>query len=442
MNFKGFTKKYWFAVLIFFVVLANSFIFLPKYGAWNGPSDIEYNEIAINMAHGDGFSLNGERTMFREPAYPFFLYLNYRLFGVNVNIIRAEQFILLFLIIYLTYLITRKLFDISTARIASVMVSALPIFPIYATDIISEIFATFLVVLFSYLFIKSIEHQSKVSPWIAGAVFGFLVLAKSIFIFLPILILPIYFLRERRHGLKNILLFIFAFLVVVSPWVYRNYVNFGKVSIADRGGMLMYLHSIKSEFSANQLMDYTVASLTGEYIVRLYNPDFNIIKGEGIHEMNNRRILLIKEGFNFADADEVMMNEAKELYLKHPFKNLFIGFLEVIKANAPMAPKYSIMFAFPGDIGDSFFEKIIKAAIILIIRIIWTAILLISIFGAFRALKEKNAGAILILLFIIYLNGIIFFLQGVPRFVFIIYPFYFIFFAFSASIILNKFLWK
>jgi len=439
MNYIYFTKKYWFAVLVILTITLNSFIFLPKYGAWGGPSDVEYNEIAINMANSDGFSLGGEKTMFREPAYPFFLFINYRLFGVNTNFIRVEQFILLFLIIYLTYLIAYKLFGIFTARVASIMVSALPIFPIYATDIISEIFATFLVVLFVYLFIRSIENESKGSLWIAGLVFGTLVLTKSIFIFLPILILPIYLLGKRSYGLRNILLFLFAIFIVVSPWVYRNYVNFGKVSIADRGGMLLYLHSVKSEFSDGQLRDYAVASLTGEYIVRLYNPTFNIIAGEGIYLMNQRRAELLNSGLNFAQADEVMAKEAKNLYLKHPIKNLFIGFLEVVKVNAPMAPKYTTMFAFPGDMGDSSIGKIVKAGVVLNIRLFWVMILFIALMGAYKALEEKNIKAIFILFFIIYLNGIIFFLQGVPRFVFVIYPFYFIFFGFGILIILNKF---
>lgn len=426
-------KKYWFPVLIIFIVIANSFIFLPKYGAWGGPSDVEYNEIAINMASGDGFSISGERTMFREPAYPFFLFLNYKIFGVNTNAVRAGQFILLFLIIYLTYIISYKIFGTLTARIASLAVAGLPIFPIYATDVISEIFATFLVVLFIYIFMKSMENQSRVSPWVAGLVFGILVLTKSIFIFLPILILPIYLLRGRKNGLKNILVFLLVAFIVVSPWVYRNYINFEKVSVADRGGMLLYLHAIKSEFNSKELADYAVAAVTGEYIVRLYNPDFNIIKGEGIHLMKERRVALLGSGLNSSLSDEAMAKDAKELYLKHPIKNLFIGFLEVAKVNAPMAPKYTIMFAFPEDISNSSFEKIIKAGIVLSIRLFWTMILFIALFGAYKALKEKNIKAILILLLIIYLNGVIFFFQGVPRFVFPIYPLYFIFFAFSLA---------
>ncbi|MCR4283779.1 MAG: glycosyltransferase family 39 protein [Parcubacteria group bacterium] len=448
MNYLYFTKKYWFPILVLLIIIVNALIFLPKYGAWGGPTDVEYNETAINMANGDGFSLGGERTMFREPAYPFFLALNYRLFGVNWTIIRIEQFLLLFLIIYLTYIISYEIFGVLTARIASLAIVVLPIFPIYATDIISEIFAAFLVVLFIYLFLKSLSFK-KVRPFyvekgltfllLSGLVFGILALTKSIFIFLPVLILPIYLLKDRKYGLKNIVLFFFAFLVIVSPWVYRNYINFGNMAIADRGGMLMYLHSIKSEFSVNKLKDYAVASLTGEYIVRLYNPDFNIVEGEGIYLMNQHRAELLNNGLNFSQADEVMSKEAEVLYLKHPVKNLLIGFLEVAKVNAPMAPKYSIMFAFPEDIGSSLFEKVMKTGIVLIIRLLWAIILLMAFWGAYKALREKNIKAIVMLFFIIYLNGVIFFLQGVPRFIFVIYPFYFIFFAFSISIILNKF---
>lgn len=437
MNFINNLKKYWFAGIIVLIVLLNSFIFLPKYGAWGGPSDVEYNEIAINMANGDGFSLGGEKTMFREPAYPFFLFLNYKIFGVNTNVVRVEQFILLFLIIYLTYIISYKVFGVLTARIASVAVAGLPIFPIYATDLISEIFAALLVVLFAYVFIRSMESQSKGSPWIAGLVFGILILTKSIFIFLPILILPIYLARGRKDGLKNILIFLFAVFIVVSPWVYRNYINFGKVSFSDRGGMLLYLHAVKSEFNGGELVDYAVAATTGEYIVRLYNSDFNIVKGEGIYLMNEKRLNLLSSGLNSSQADEEMAREAKELYLKRPVKNLLIGFLEVAKANAPMAPKYPILFAFSGDTDDSSFEKIIKTGIIFIIRLLWIVILWIGLLGAYKALKEKNIKAILILLLIIYLNGVIFFLQGVPRFVFVIYPLYFIFFGFSLSRLLE-----
>jgi len=449
MNFINNLKKYWFPILIIFIVTLNALIFLPKYGAWSGPSDVEYNEIGINLTQGEGFSLAGEKTMFREPAYPFFLFLNYRIFGVNHNIIRIEQFILLFLIIYLTYKIAYKIFNIFTARVASTAIALLPIFPVYATDLISEVFAAFLLLLFLYIFLRSIEFQSKDSLWspravlgkvsLSGAVFGLLVLTKSIFIFLPIFILPIYLLKDRKLGLQKIFLFIFVCFIIISPWVYRNYINFEKVSIADRGGMLLYLHSIKSEFNNDELKDYAVAALSGEYIVRLYNSEFNIVEGEGIYLMNEKRASLLESGLNSSQVDEEMAREAKGLYLKHPFKNLFIGLLEVAKANTPMAPKYSIMFAFPGDVSMSVVGKLIKVIIILTIRFLWIGMLLLAVFGMMKSVRDKNIGAIMALAIVLYLNSIIFFLQGVPRFVFVIYPIYFIFFAFALSYILK---WK
>ena len=452
MKFKFFSKKYFFAGLVFVIVLANSFIFLPKYGSFNGASDVEYRILAENMLNGDGFSIGGEKTMLREPAYPFFLFLNYKIFGVNDNLIRAEQFVLLFLILYLVYILTLKIFNVFTARVSVLMIAGLPIFSIYAVDLISEIFSAFLILLFLFLFIKSFEKEKSFAfAGLSGLIFGILVLTKSAFILLPIFLAPIYFLApnlvwgsgRNAAALKKSLVFLLVFVAVVSPWMLRNYANFGRVAVADRGGMLFYLHTIKSEFSGSQLKDYAVSAVLGEYFVKLKNPSFDIVVGEGIDLMNKKREGLINNGHTNAQADDIMASDAKKLFFEHPIKNAFIGFLEVVKVNAPMSPKYSIMFSFPDNIEGSSFERFARGAAIIIIRLIWLLILGLAAFGAYKAVKSKNMLAIPLIVFILYLNAVIFFLQGVPRFVFPIYPLYFIFTAFGARyIIKNLFMLK
>ena len=141
-------KKLIFPVLIFVIILINSIVFLPKYGSWGEATDVEYKIIAENMFNGQGFSLNGKKTMFREPAYPFFLFMIYKIFGVNFNAVRIIQFILLFAVIYFSYKLSLKLFSVSAARITVLAISILPIFSLYATDLISEIFAAFLIIIF------------------------------------------------------------------------------------------------------------------------------------------------------------------------------------------------------------------------------------------------------------------------------------------------------
>ena len=435
-------KKLIFPVLIFVIILINSIVFLPKYGSWGEATDVEYKIIAENMFNGQGFSLNGKKTMFREPAYPFFLFMIYKIFGVNFNAVRIIQFILLFAVIYFSYKLSLKLFSVSAARITVLAVSILPIFSLYATDLISEILAAFLIIIFMLFFIKSIETKESSSYFsaVSGLFLGLLILTKSVFTLLPIFIIPLYFLLKKEKSAKKAFFFGIALLAVVSPWAYRNYLNFDKFAIADRGGMLLYLHAVKSSSDYKQLANYAIAATTGEYFVRLNDPSFNMVKGEGIDLMNKKIKELLGKGYNFPDADKIMAREAKKLFFEKPIKNIFIGFLEVVKLNAPLMPtKRSVMFSFSNQINNPPFKLFLIGAAIIIIRIMWLAIVFIAIYGAYVAIKKKKNLTIPIIVFIAYLNGVIFFLQGEPRTIFPLYSLCFIIFSFGLLNLIEKF---
>ena len=434
-------KKLIFPALIFIIILVNSLIFLPKFGSWGGATDVEYKIIAENMFNGDGFSLNEQKTMFREPAYPFFLFIIYKIFGINFNAVRIIQFILLFAVIYLSYKLSLKLFGALSARITLLAISVLPIFFLYATDLISEIFAAFLIIIFMLFFIKSMEASKNGAYFsaISGLFLGALILTKSIFTLLPIFIIPIYFLAKSEKSAKKAFFLGIVLLAAVSPWACRNYLNFGKFSIADRGGMLLYLHAVKSGSDYKQLANYTVAATTGEYFVRLGDPSFNMVKGEGIDLMNKKIKELLDKGHNFSEADKIMLEEAKKLFFEKPIKNIFIGFLEIIKLNAPLMPtKRSVMFSFSDQINNTPVKKVLVGAAIIIIRIMWLSVLFVAAYGAYTTIKKKKELAIPIIVFIAYLNGVIFFLQGEPRTVFPLYSLYLILFSFGLLRLIEK----
>lgn len=436
-------KKLIFPALIFIIILINSLVFLPKYGSWGEATDVEYKIIAENMFKGDGFSLNGQKTMFREPAYPFFLFIIYKIFGINFNAVRIIQFILLFATIYLSYKLSLRLFGALAARITLLTISVLPIFFLYATDLISEIFASLLIIIFMLFFIKSMEEGENGAYFSAasGLFLGVLILTKSVFTLLPVFIIPIYFLVKSEKSAKKAFFFGVVLLAIVCPWAYRNYLNFDKFSIADRGGMLLYLHAVKSGPDYKQLANYTIAATTGEYFVRLKDPSFNMVKGEGIDLMNKKIKELLSKGYNFSDADKIMLKEAKKLFFEKPIKNIFIGFLEIIKLNAPLMPtKRSVMFSFSNQINNVPIKIFLIGTAIIIIRIIWLSVLFLTAYGAYMAIKKKKELAIPVIVFIAYLNGVIFFLQGEPRTVFPLYSLYLTLFSFGLLSLIEKFI--
>lgn len=432
------TKKYFFPVLIVFVIFLNSLIFLPKYGSWGGAVDVEYQSLAVNLFEGKGFSLGGGKTMFREPAYPFFLFLNYKIFGMGSGMVIIEQIILFLLALYLVYLIASKIFSSLVAKMSVLITALVPVFLIYTTDLSSEILALFFVLLSVFLFVESIEKKNLVFPILSGLFLGLLVLTKSIFIFIPVLLIPVYFIAKSKSALKKSLLFILFFLITVSPWLCRNYANFDRIVVADRGGMVFYLHAVKSERSYSELKDFAVSALFGGFFVKIKNPDFEIREAAGINAMNKKREELLTQGYSSSEADKIMWQEAKELFFKNPVKNIYIGFLEFNRLNAPMVPRDSIVFSFSENTGETAFDKFLRGTIIIILRLIWWAILALALYGIIRAIKKKKTLAIPLIIFIVYLNAIIFLLEGVPRFAFPIYPLYFTFFAFSVRNLVRK----
>ncbi len=434
-NFRKTVKKYWFPILIIFIVILNTIVWLPKYGVWSGATDLEYQIIAENILNGEGFSLKGEKTMFREPVYPFFLFLNYKLFGINKNIIRFEQFVLLFLVCFLVYKISKKYFNKSVARMSVLMIVLHPVFLIYATDISSEILAVFLIVLFCWVFLESLSSEKNYLAFFSGLTLALLVLVKSIFIILPLLVIVFNFLVLRRKSFLKTLLFVFGFVLILSPWLLRNQTLFDTWSVAERGGLVAYVHASKSELSGKDLKNYATSAILSQYFVRLNDPSFDVFN-VNIKPINERKADLLEEGFSEREVDIQLAKDAKELWLEHPIKNFFIGFLELSKANSPVVPKNSIMFVY--DVEGSKFSRFLKGSVILGIRLAWLMVLGLMIYGIYKSFKFKKYSILFCVFLIFYLNGIIFFLEGVPRFLLPIYPLYFIFFSFGLYCLLDS----
>ena len=429
MNYIYITKKYWFIGLIVLIVALNSIIFLPKYGFWTGATDPEYKEIALSLIDGDGFSLNGEKTMFREPAYPFLLFLNYKIFGVNDYSIRILQFLFLFLICFLTYKITKKVFGSMEVKIATIFVALHPLFVIYATDISSEILAILLLIFFVFIFVKDVDSESVLTPSLMGLALALLVLTKSIFIFIPVFVVSFYLIKKKEKKIIKVVVFALSFLIIISPWVYRNYTNFGKIAVSERAGVVAYVHASKSELGKSDFIKYGISSLTSQYFVRLYEPGFNIFN-INIRPLNEKKKSLLGGGYSKDQVDTLLFEESKRLWRERPFKNFIIGFFELAKANAPTVPKDSIMFVY--NIPENVIGKIVFGLVIVALRLLWFAVILLSFFGIAKAIKLKNKYIFPLALPVVYLNLFIFFLEGVPRFLFPIYPLYFTFLAFTV----------
>lgn len=430
-------RKFIFPLAIFLIMAASAAIWLPKYGG--GAVDVEYQQIAINMLEGKGFSLgdSGEKTMVREPFYPFSLFLNYKIFGVHNYLIYFEQFLLLLLICFFTYKLAVRFFGDAVAKIAALAVVIHPLFVIYAASMSSEIVAAFLISFSCFFFVRSLEGEKLRFSFLAGAGLGLLVLTKTIFLPIPFFAAIFYYFCLKNRRLAKIILFFAAFAAIVFPWMCRNYVYFDKVAVSERGGWVAYMHASKSELSVQQLRDYAVSSFLSQYFVRLKNPDFNFFD-VNIKPANEKLSYFLRNGYSSNEADTLLAKEAERLWRAYPLKNFLVGFLEVIKANAPTVPKDSIVFVY--SLPDGAASKIMRGAALILMRLFWFGIILAMLYGIFKAMRMKIYGVLSLVFIIFYVNAALFFLEGVPRNIFPIYSLYFIFFAFGFWQLWERFL--
>ncbi|MFC1756625.1 ArnT family glycosyltransferase [Patescibacteria group bacterium] len=433
-NFRKTIKKYWFPILVLFIIILSAVIWLPKYGAWTGATDVEYQVIAQNMLEGKGYSLDEEKTMKREPAYPTFLFLNYKIFGVNSNLIRFEQLIFLFLICFLTYKLSKEFFNEAVAKIATLAIAIHPLFIIYVTDRVSEILATFLILLFCFVLLKSVGRENLLFSFLSGSILGLLVLTKSIFIFIPIFAVIFYLFKGGNKKLVKATLFFLAFVIFVSPWFLRNYTYFDTWSIAERGGLITYMHTLKTKLYGQDLKDYLVSSFLSQYFVRLENPSFKIadINKTPVNEEIDE---LLGEGYSRREIDILFAEKAKESWKQHPIKNFLLGFTQLSRANSPTVPKDSIMYVYA--VPDSLFMKFARGAVLVFIRLFWLIVLLLMVYGVYKTIRLKKYYLLPLIFLIVYLNGLLSLFDTAPRHIFPIYPLYFIFFAFGLSFLLS-----
>jgi 4-amino-4-deoxy-L-arabinose transferase-like glycosyltransferase len=177
---------------------------------------------------------NNEPTAFYGPTYPFFVAIVYYLFGKTLRAIQATHIILSYLTAYLIFQLGKRLY----ARIAGALAAAIfitsPHIAVYSLRELSEPLFCFLEVVLLLLLIYVFRKDRPLFSLFAvsGFAFGLAYLCRqSIVVLAPILLIVIY-LRFKANGvawiMKSVVALSLGAMLIISPWVARNYLVFGK----------------------------------------------------------------------------------------------------------------------------------------------------------------------------------------------------------------------
>lgn len=386
-----------------------------------------YWRIAENLGSAGIFSQGSENSLMpdsiRTPLYPFFIFLLRKFFFGFYGIILTQLIISSATASFCAF-ITEQVLNNKKAGIFAGIFLALD-FPsiFFANTLMTETLFTFLLLTSFYFFISYFKNQKK-KMLIFSAIFsGLTILCRPIAIYLPVIFaVSILFARPpdtsqlipdkarwkpgpfRFSKIKNLSVFLFISYLVISPWVFRNYLTFGSPFFSTIGDI--------------NLLSYTTAAIRAEK------------ENKTLFEIQQEYKKISSENFNWEKPEEIVRfagycrEETYRIIREYPlafvknqsasFASFFIKPLRnYIDLQLGITKKYNSITGLPGKAITANTEKIFEntstfALILVISQVI--LLLIIAFFSLVHFLrKEKSifpfALAILIIFYFAILAG-------------------------------------
>lgn len=421
------------------IAFINSFFWAMKtYGVLLWGDDGQYNGLAINILkyHTFGFE-PGVPTMEREPLFSIFIALIYYFFGYKFFAVFLSQMVIFSFTAVIIYKISRMFFDEDKSLAVGFMAALFPSLASFTGLLYTEVFFTFLLVLFAWFFLAAAKKENILLFFAAGIFYGLATLTRSVFLYvlpMAILFFVFYFRKKLKKAAAFLFIFIFAVAISIAPWVARNKARFNNFGLANRGGLVLYTRSLSLSLSREGWAEYAGTAVFGDYITMKLLPKYS---------GDYRWITYMPSIYRSADladnlkydqdaADKAMFAEAKMNILAHPFLYLAGVPVELFKLNSPMNPDFWIMHIFVETHKN--WPALMKILIILAIRSVYWIFFAVVIYGLYRAIKSGGLEIFLAFLVIGY-NGLYSLLDTIPRYGLPMFPLYFVLFVYGFSLL-------
>ena len=392
----NFVKKYRFEIIIFCVALfvrLALFFFNLNVNQGNLISTIKaddgYYELSQNIINGHGFSFDDRYpyrpNSLRPPLWPYLIAFLASLGGYWT--VAFVEIILASLIPVFGFKIAKYLIGDKAKWVGWLMVfepySVLLSFLLY-----SETSFTFFFIISLYLFTKYFG-KSDIYYLVWSAVFlGLAILIKPTVQYFPILI-PIFLIiafRQSNPKRKIIEAFTYALIVIViiCPWLYRNYNYFGKIDMTVQPVFNLYVYLVPTVLSIDNHTNFAIELN-------------NFIDKRGVNVFD----------INLANADRYK-KEAMPIILNHKLaliKSVFItiitffthdGMLTVLQysgikiSNSVNVPFIQLLFS-PIKLLKVIYQYLFSPAILIIVgRLVWFIITISFVYGIYRYIKKER----------------------------------------------------
>jgi len=384
--------------LIFFVALAMRLALLPSPVLGTKTFDARsvaydgYYEIANSISAGHGFSRSVAPPYIpdsvRMPLYPLFIMGILKIFG-SYKALFIIQALLGSLSAVLAYFIAKEF--ITEKWSAGVgFLTALEPYTAYLTGIVlTETFFTFVFLCFVYFFLRYLKGKSMRMLALTSALLGIATLIKPTTQYLPILMLALVWWNSgfnfRKFLLKEVPVVLGIFLIILSPWIYRNYETFGNMSLNVEPVSALYAFLVPSTIALEQNIPFDEAA-------QRFLGGLSVQKIEDVNLANTsefRRSALAELRNHPKGLAELFGITMYGFFTHDGYASLLNTFFD---ANISYAhPPVFELITHPGE-AVSFFGNLMRGpgALVVVGRLFWIAVTLLALAGAIAYWRKKG----------------------------------------------------
>ena len=242
-------------------------------------------------------------NIFMPPLYPFFLYLIKIPINdteIFLNTVFSIQLIISIISIFLCYKIFLEIFSEKISLFGSLIFTVFPL-NVYAISQISSITLQVLLInIFLLSFIKIFKETSKTNYLTFSIASALLILLRGeFFIFV---LFALFYLIITRKKILNIFLTTSLIVLLISPYIYRNYKIFGVVTITKSFG-----YNLLKGNHPNTVVEGTGMFLNVENVIPGVKLELEELYNKGPIQKHD----LIK--------DQILLNKALTYIKENPF---------------------------------------------------------------------------------------------------------------------------
>jgi 4-amino-4-deoxy-L-arabinose transferase-like glycosyltransferase len=179
----------------------------------------------------------------RTPAYPAFVAVIYKLFGVGQVPVALAQTAIFAGICVLVFFVGRRVASERAAILAALLTALFPAFPYFVPLVMTEVWTTLWCAVTVGLAVRSLDDRPPLVFLLLGIAAGITALSRPAFVLFPfalaavgVIVLPLVRSSGRPRPF-NWIVMLAAFAVTMLPWFTYNYMTLGSFTLSPAGGV-------------------------------------------------------------------------------------------------------------------------------------------------------------------------------------------------------------